>query len=95
MELKVLLAINNTVVMCSYSSAKSPHGLLNSCPRSCIHLFETHLVPTKSLIFYLQGQAAFWYNLHKNGDGIYNTRHAACPVLVSNQKSNNMSFKTV
>ena len=34
--------------MCSYSSAKSPHGLLNSCPRSCIHLFETHLVPTRT-----------------------------------------------
>ncbi|XP_076452038.1 prolyl 4-hydroxylase subunit alpha-1-like isoform X2 [Babylonia areolata] len=29
-----------------------------------------------------KGAAAFWYNLYKNGDGIYNTRHAACPVLV-------------
>ena len=33
-------------------------------------------------VFPKRGQAAFWYNLHKNGDGIYNTRHAACPVLV-------------
>ncbi|KAJ8318338.1 hypothetical protein KUTeg_003429 [Tegillarca granosa] len=29
-----------------------------------------------------KGTAAFWYNLYKNGDGIYDTRHAACPVLV-------------
>ncbi|KAK7111469.1 prolyl 4-hydroxylase subunit alpha-1-like isoform X2 [Littorina saxatilis] len=29
-----------------------------------------------------KGAAAFWYNLYKSGDGIYNTRHAACPVLV-------------
>ena len=35
----------------------------------------------KVFLFY-QGSAAFWYNLYKNGDGIYNTRHAACPVLV-------------
>lgn len=33
-------------------------------------------------LFPKRGQAAFWYNLYKNGDGIYNTRHAACPVLV-------------
>uniref|UniRef100_A0A0B7AP15 Uncharacterized protein n=1 Tax=Arion vulgaris TaxID=1028688 RepID=A0A0B7AP15_9EUPU len=29
-----------------------------------------------------KGSAAFWYNLYRNGDGIYKTRHAACPVLV-------------
>ncbi|GFR74347.1 prolyl 4-hydroxylase subunit alpha-1 [Elysia marginata] len=29
-----------------------------------------------------KGDAAFWYNLHKSGDGIHETRHAACPVLV-------------
>ncbi|BFZ17688.1 hypothetical protein BsWGS_20727 [Bradybaena similaris] len=29
-----------------------------------------------------KGSAAFWYNLYKNGSGIYSTRHAACPVLV-------------
>ncbi|XP_033757090.1 prolyl 4-hydroxylase subunit alpha-1-like isoform X1 [Pecten maximus] len=33
-------------------------------------------------IFPEKGGAAFWYNLYKNGEGIYNTRHAACPVLV-------------
>ncbi|XP_052071020.1 prolyl 4-hydroxylase subunit alpha-2-like isoform X3 [Mytilus californianus] len=33
-------------------------------------------------IFPKRGMAAFWYNLYKNGDGIYDTRHAACPVLV-------------
>lgn len=31
---------------------------------------------------YLQGAAAFWYNLYRSGDGIFDTRHAACPVLV-------------
>ncbi|PVD38058.1 hypothetical protein C0Q70_00668 [Pomacea canaliculata] len=33
-------------------------------------------------LFPKKGSAAFWYNLYRNGDGIYNTRHAACPVLV-------------
>ncbi|GFN78299.1 prolyl 4-hydroxylase subunit alpha-1 [Plakobranchus ocellatus] len=29
-----------------------------------------------------KGDSAFWYNLYKTGDGIFSTRHAACPVLV-------------
>jgi prolyl 4-hydroxylase len=29
--------------------------------------------------------AAFWYNLHKSGDGDLLTRHAACPVLVGSK----------
>ncbi|XP_069123787.1 prolyl 4-hydroxylase subunit alpha-1-like isoform X1 [Argopecten irradians] len=33
-------------------------------------------------IFPEKGGAAFWYNLYKSSEGIYNTRHAACPVLV-------------
>lgn len=33
-------------------------------------------------LFPKKGAAAFWYNLYRNGDGIYDTRHAACPVLV-------------
>ncbi|XP_050391712.1 prolyl 4-hydroxylase subunit alpha-2 isoform X1 [Patella vulgata] len=33
-------------------------------------------------LFPKKGAAAFWYNLYKSGEGIYNTRHAACPVLV-------------
>ncbi|CAE1292356.1 P4HA [Acanthosepion pharaonis] len=36
-------------------------------------------------LFPKKGTAAFWYNLQKNGDGIFNTRHAACPVLVGNK----------
>ena len=28
-----------------------------------------------------KGSAAFWYNLHQNGEGDDMTRHAACPVL--------------
>ena len=31
---------------------------------------------------YLQGDAVFWYNLHHDGSGDYDTRHAACPVLI-------------
>ena len=30
---------------------------------------------------YIQGAAAFWWNLHKNGEGDDKTRHAGCPVL--------------
>ena len=33
----------------------------------------------------LQGDAVFWYNLKKSGDGDDSTRHAACPVLVGNK----------
>lgn len=32
-----------------------------------------------------KGSAAFWYNLHRNGDGDELTRHAACPVLTGSK----------
>jgi prolyl 4-hydroxylase len=32
-----------------------------------------------------KGTAAFWYNLHTSGEGDYQTRHAACPVLVGSK----------
>nr|CAD7202878.1 unnamed protein product [Timema douglasi] len=32
-----------------------------------------------------KGTAAFWYNLHPNGEGDYLTRHAACPVLTGSK----------
>lgn len=32
-----------------------------------------------------KGTAAFWYNLHSSGEGDYNTRHAACPVLAGSK----------
>jgi prolyl 4-hydroxylase len=32
-----------------------------------------------------KGSAAFWYNLHKSGEGDMLTRHAACPVLVGSK----------
>ena len=30
----------------------------------------------------IQGDAAFWWNLKKSGEGDMLTRHAGCPVLV-------------
>lgn len=33
----------------------------------------------------LQGSCAIWFNLHRNGEGNVNTRHAACPVLVGSK----------
>lgn len=36
----------------SYSFSSTAHGLLNSWPRSWIHLFDTHLIPART------GQAA-------------------------------------
>lgn len=33
------------------------------------------LIPQKN-------SAAFWYNLYKNGEGIIETVHGACPVLM-------------
>lgn len=32
-----------------------------------------------------KGTAAFWYNLHSNGEGDKRTRHAACPVLAGSK----------
>lgn len=32
-----------------------------------------------------KGTAAFWHNLHTNGEGDYLTRHAACPVLAGSK----------
>lgn len=32
-----------------------------------------------------KGTAAFWYNLHSNGDGDRLTKHAACPVLAGSK----------
>ena len=32
-----------------------------------------------------QGDAAYWYNLFKSGEGDYSTRHAGCPVLVGSK----------
>lgn len=32
-----------------------------------------------------KGSAAFWLNLHSDGQGDYNTRHAACPVLAGSK----------
>lgn len=32
-----------------------------------------------------KGTAAFWLNLHSDGQGDYNTRHAACPVLAGSK----------
>ena len=29
-----------------------------------------------------KGGAVFWYNLERDGSGIMETRHAACPVLI-------------
>jgi prolyl 4-hydroxylase len=35
-----------------------------------------------------KGSAAFWYNLHPNGEGNELTRHAACPVLTGSKCGN-------
>lgn len=32
-----------------------------------------------------KGSCAVWYNLQKNGEGDYDTRHAACPVLTGSK----------
>lgn len=39
-----------------------------------------------------KGAAAFWYNLHPNGEGDMLTRHAACPVLVGSKWVSNKWF---
>ena len=33
----------------------------------------------------IQGDAAFWWNLKKSGEGDMLTRHAGCPVLVGSK----------
>ncbi|KAI1292184.1 Prolyl 4-hydroxylase subunit alpha-2 [Halotydeus destructor] len=39
-----------------------------------------------------KGSAAFWYNLHRSGEGDLLTRHAACPVLVGSKWVSNKWF---
>lgn len=39
-----------------------------------------------------KGSAAFWYNLHPNGEGDELTRHAACPVLTGSKWGNYYLF---
>ncbi|KAF5298234.1 hypothetical protein FQR65_LT09745 [Abscondita terminalis] len=39
----------------------------------------------KAALWPKKGSAAFWYNLHPSGEGDYNTRHAACPVLAGSK----------
>ncbi|KAK3708857.1 hypothetical protein QZH41_016282, partial [Actinostola sp. cb2023] len=38
-----------------------------------------------TVIWPSKGDAAFWYNLKKSGDGDDSTRHAGCPVLVGSK----------
>lgn len=40
-----------------------------------------------------KGTAAFWYNLHSNGEGDKLTRHAACPVLAGSKWGKTKSCK--
>lgn len=46
--------------------------ILNILFRSCVI----------NLYLFIQGTAAFWFNLHKSGEPDALTRHAACPVIV-------------
>ena len=39
-----------------------------------------------------KGSAAFWYNLHRNGEGDMLTKHAACPVLIGSKWVSNKWF---
>ena len=41
----------------------------------------TVFTTTGATVWPKKGSAAFWYNLHPNGEGNELTRHAACPVL--------------
>ncbi|XP_061561596.1 prolyl 4-hydroxylase subunit alpha-1-like isoform X1 [Phycodurus eques] len=38
-----------------------------------------------AVVWPIKGSAVFWYNLRLNGKGDYQTRHAACPVLVGSK----------
>lgn len=42
-----------------------------------------------------KGSAAFWFNLHRSGDGDLLTRHAACPVLVGSKWVSNKWFHEI
>ncbi|RDD40076.1 Prolyl 4-hydroxylase subunit alpha-2 [Trichoplax sp. H2] len=42
-----------------------------------------------------QGSAAFWYNMHRNGEGNKLSVHAACPVLIGSKWAANLWFREV
>ena len=39
------------------------------------------LIVRASVLFCYQGDAAFWHNMLRSGEGDFRTRHAGCPVL--------------
>jgi len=39
-----------------------------------------------------KGACAMWFNLMRNGEGDYDTRHAACPVLTGSKWVSNKWF---
>ncbi|EDO30487.1 predicted protein [Nematostella vectensis] len=45
----------------------------------------TVFVDAEAIVKPSKGDAAFWYNLHKNGKGDERTRHAACPIIVGSK----------
>ena len=47
--------------------------------------FVVHFLNMIHYVYFLQGALGFWYNLLQNGEGDYETRHAACPVLTGNK----------
>ena len=42
------------------------------------HHLKVKILPRK-------GAAAFWYNIKRNGEGDYFTKHAGCPVLLGSK----------
>ena len=47
----------------------------------CIQFLKIYLQGN----FFVQGACAVWHNLMRNGEGDYDTRHAACPVLTGSK----------
>ena len=51
------------------------------CTCMCVHV----CCPPPVLCYAVQGDAAFWWNLKRSGEGDMLTRHAGCPVLVGSK----------
>lgn len=42
-----------------------------------------------------KGSAVFWYNLYRNGEGIVDTVHGACPVVMGEKWVANLWIREV
>lgn len=77
-----LFYVSHGDTFCVKSRLETADSILSWFQVSDVELGGATVFPDLNLTVYpRKGSAAFWFNLHKNGEGDSRTLHAACPVL--------------